>query len=137
MPPNDEELADWLGASAQGFWQALRARIEEAYPDTFTPDWSFGGQKHGWGLRYKKSKSFCTLIPERGRMAAMIVFGGAERDKMQPVLPGLSAAFRKAYEAAQTYHDGKWVLFPVDSERDVDDILSALTAKRRPRRPAS
>jgi hypothetical protein len=40
----------------------LRDWIKVAYPGVFTPDWVHGGQKHGWSLRYKKSKAFCTSL---------------------------------------------------------------------------
>ena len=132
-PPDADEMAAFLGAEAHALWQALAERIASAYPGVFVPDWSNGGQTHGWGLRYRKSKSFCTLIPERGHMAVMIVFGGKEREKMADVLPDLDARFRKAYAEAHTYHDGKWVLFNLRGKADLDDIMAALTAKRRPK----
>ncbi|MBU1176266.1 MAG: DUF3788 domain-containing protein [Alphaproteobacteria bacterium] len=133
LPPEALELAGFFGAESFRLWQALTGRIEAAYPGVFTPDWSYGGQKHGWGWRYRKSKSFCTLIPERGGLTVLIVFGGVEREKMAGLLHGLNARFRKAYEDAHTYHDGKWVLHDVRSADDLGDVMVALTAKRRPK----
>jgi hypothetical protein len=136
-PPDATETAAFLGAEAHALWQALTERIASAYPGVFAPDWSNGGQKNGWGLRYRKSKSFCTLIPERGHMAVMIVFGGKEREKVADILPDLDARFQKAYAEAHTYHDGKWVLFTVRSDGDVGEIMTILQTKRRPSQPAS
>ena len=73
------------------------------------------------------------MIPERSNLAVMVVFGGKERDRMVDVLPGLDARFQRAYAEAHTYHDGKWVLFDVRDQADLDDIMAALTAKRRPK----
>ena len=84
------------------------------YPDVFTPEWLFGGKKHGWSLRYKKSKSFCTLIPEKNRFALLIVFGDT-------------------YDKAATYYDGKWLLLTIDSNKIVEDVLQLLTVKRKPK----
>ncbi len=132
-PPSPSELEAFVGATAFGFWQDLVARIDESYPGTFAPDWSNGGQKHGWGLRFKKSRSLLTLIPESGGVAVMVVFGAAEREKMTGLLDRLDLRFRTAYEEAPTYHDGKWVLYPIQRTGDLDDIMTALTTKRRPK----
>ena len=48
-PPDAAELAAFLGAEAHALWQALKDRIASAYPEVFVPDWSNGGQNHGWG----------------------------------------------------------------------------------------
>lgn len=80
-PPDAKMLAEFLGTRGYGFWTKLIQLIDTNYPTVFTPDWIFGGKKYGWGLRFKKSKSFCTLIPERGRLAVQIVFGREERHK--------------------------------------------------------
>ena len=84
------------------------------YPDVLTPEGLFGGKKHGWSLRYKKSKSFCTLIPEKNRFALLIVFGDT-------------------YDKAATYYDGKWLLLTIDSNKVVEDVLRLLAIKRKPK----
>jgi hypothetical protein len=83
-------------------------------------------------LRFKKSKSFCTLIPERGRMNVVIVFGAAERDKVEGLMPSLVSHVRDDYLATTTYHDGKWVLIEVDSDDVLADVERLLEVKRRP-----
>lgn len=82
-PPNDAEIADWIGRDAFRYWKRTIEGIEKAYPDAFAPEWLFGGKKHGWSLRYKKSRSFCTLIPEKDRFALLIVFGAEERARVE------------------------------------------------------
>lgn len=134
-PPDETELAEWLGPEARGHWHELARRIDAAYPGVFAPDWTFGGQKHGWSLRYKKSKSFCTFVPIRGGFAVGLVFGGAEREKMGVLMDRLGSRFCQVYAEAPTYHDGKWMLFRVLAEADLDDVMVALSAKRRPKPP--
>ncbi len=107
--------------------------IEERYPGIFVPEWLFGGKKHGWSLRYKKNKSFCTLIPEKNRFALLIVFGAQERAKVEPMKKSLLASTQKEYDNATTYHDGKWLLLAIDTGRVVEDILLLLAAKRKPK----
>lgn len=132
-PPADNEIAEWLGTKAYKYWNQITQLIEQAYPDVFTPEWLFGGKKHGWSLRYKKNKSFCTLIPEKNNCALVIVFGGAEREKVEIIKESLSAQTRKEYDEAATYHDGKWVRFSIDSTRIVEDIMRLLAVKRKPK----
>ena len=83
-------------------------------------------------MRFKKSKSFCTLIPERGRTIVLIVFGGPERKKAEAVLRSLTPAVREAYRQAPTYHDGKWVVLSIDQDKTLADIQTLLGVKRTP-----
>lgn len=92
--PTEESVTAFIGAEASVRWSQLLDFIASTYPGVFSGEWLYGGAKHGWSLRFKKSKSFCTLIPERGRMRVLVVFGAAERDKMQDLLPELSAHVR-------------------------------------------
>ncbi len=130
--PDARSLRAWLGVTNDKRWRELVRYIDGAYPGVFKPEWLFGGKKHGWSLRYKKSKSFCTLVPERGTFLVLIVFGREEREKAEKILAGLTPAVRAIYEGATTYHDGKWVLIPVSQDRRLRDIQELLTVKRRP-----
>lgn len=133
--PSEAQLEVFLGQCSYRCWQRLRDEIEYRYPDVFEPDWIYGGAKHGWNLRYKKSRSFCTLIPERGQMRVQIVFGASEREKLEAtVLNGLQPATRKLYHEAPVFHDGKWMLLTIDSERMLDDVFAMLTVKRKPKK---
>ena len=111
--------------------------IEQRYPDVFEPEWLFGGKKHGWSLRYKKSRSFCTLIPEKNRCELLIVFGAKEREKAEAIKGELAPYTRKEYDDAKTYHDGKWLYLTIDSEDVVSDVVSLLALKRKPKRTES
>ena len=106
-PPCDTEIAAWLDREAFKYWKLVQLLIDKNYAGVFTPEWLFGGKKHGWSLRYKKSKSFCTLIPEKKRFAMLIVFGAEEQTKVEKVRDNLSASTRKEYDKATVYHDGK------------------------------
>ncbi len=134
VQPDAQSVAAWLGASEYRHWTRLLEFIEVNYPSVFTPDWIFGGKKYGWGLRFKKSKSFCTLIPERNRLVVQIVFGGEERGKAEKILLELTPTVRKAYTEATTYHDGKWLAVVADRKETLDDIEKLLAIKRKPKR---
>lgn len=131
-PPSDPEIARWIGKEAYKYWKQVTHLIELNYPRVFAPEWLFGGKKHGWSLRYKKNKSFCTLIPEKNRFALLIVFGAEERAKAEAIRDSLSTCTNKEYEKATTYHDGKWVLLTINSDKVVEDVMKLLAIKRKP-----
>ena len=133
-PPGIAEITEWMGSDAYDYWKRITQLIDEMYPGVFAPEWLFGGRKHGWSLRYKKSKSFCTLIPERNRFSLLIVFGRKEREEVEAIRDSLSQNSWEVYDAAPTYHDGKWVLFTVNSDMVVDDVRQLLAVKRKPGR---
>ncbi len=132
-PPALDDVAAWLGRKAYGRWARIVRMIDRDYAGVFTPPWLFGGKKHGWSLRYKKSKSFCTLIPERSRCRLLIVFGAEERSGVKAIRRDLTPRTRRAYDAATTYHDGKWLVLDVDTNAAVADVKLLLGVKRRPK----
>jgi hypothetical protein len=131
--PAPSAVASFIGRENASRWGRLLDVVEAKYPGVFRGEWLYGGAKHGWSLRFKKSRSFCTLVPERGRMNVLLVFGAAERDKVEAVLPSLASHVRADYLAATTYHDGRWVLIDVDSDDVLTDVERLLELKRRPR----
>ena len=135
--PTSSQVATWIGRDAYKFWKRITRLIEQNYPNVFSPEWLFGGKKHGWSLRYKKGKSFCTLIPEKNRFAIQIVFGAEERAKVENMRGKLSSRTQKEYGKAKTYHDGKWLLLTVDTDKVVDDVEQLLAVKRKPKSTAN
>ncbi|MBN1881850.1 MAG: DUF3788 domain-containing protein [Deltaproteobacteria bacterium] len=132
-PPGIDEVKAWIGEEAFGFFDQITQTIERRYPGVFVPEWLYGGKKHGWSFRYKKGRSFCTLIPEKGCLKTLIVFGAKERAKVEDIRDKLSVSVEKQYDAAKTYHDGKWLLLTVDSNEILKDIEVLLTVKRKPK----
>jgi hypothetical protein len=108
--------------------------IEADYPGVFAPDWIYGGKTHGWSLRFKKSKSFCTLIPGYRRLLVQIVFGKAEQAKATEILPRLRPALRELYAGVPTFMDGKWLAIPIESPDDLADVARLFSIKRHPSR---
>jgi hypothetical protein len=132
--PDAASVAKWLGVKEYRRWARLVELIESNYPHVFVPDWIYGGKKYGWALRFKKSKSFCTLIPERHQLVVQIVFGAEERATAEKILPELSPDVCRAYAGATTYHDGKWLALAVDHDEILADIEKLLAVKRKPKR---
>lgn len=132
--PDDSAVALWIGNSHNhDLWTSLISYIRETYPGIFNEDWLYGGAKHGWSLHFKKSKSFCTLVPEKDRAIVVIVLGTSERKKTEAILPYLHLTVREQYESAKTYHDGKWLAIPLTDGDIMESIIRLLHIKRKPR----
>lgn len=125
------DLEAWLGARAHSYWLQLTEWIAATYPGTFTPEWLPGSNAYGGYLRYKKSKSFCSLIPEKGMCKILIVFGAREREKTDAIRPTLSPKTQEAYDNATTFHDGKWLYLPVRNKTTLADAQRLLSVKRK------
>ena len=133
-PPTSKQVEAWMGKKAFSFWARFSTWIAQSYPKVFTPEWLVGGKQHGWFLRYMKSKSLCSLIPEKNRFVILIVFGADERAKVEAIRPELSAPTREAYSDATTFHDGKWLSLRVSNARTMEDVQHLLAVKRKLRK---
>ncbi|QOZ35938.1 DUF3788 domain-containing protein [Bradyrhizobium sp. CCBAU 53421] len=131
-PPNDGFVRDWIGPKAFAHWAELRNWIEAYYPAVFVPDWLYRGKKRGWSLRYKKSKAFCTFLPEYKQFSVEVVLGAAEREKFEARRYGWSSRLVKIYDEARTYPDGKWLNATVSSAADRHEVTDLLRLKRPP-----
>jgi hypothetical protein len=132
--PNSSEVSAFIGARNFRRWERLLDFVNTNYPGVFTPEWLFASKKYGWGMRLKKSKSFCTFIPERKRFKLLIVFGRDERTRADAILPELASHVRDDYKRAKTYHDGRWVGIVVNSNEALKDVERLFRIKRTPKR---
>ncbi len=132
-PPDTKTLESWLGDKPYLLWKELAELIDKCYPGVFVPEWLFGGKKHGWSLRYKKTKSFCTFVPERGRFVLVIVLGKNERNGFENLREKLSSQTQKIYDDSTTYQDGKWLAMTLRGKQSLRDALMILGLKRKPR----
>ena len=64
----------------------------------------------------------------------LVIFGKEERAKVEAIWEDLSPAIRAQYEQAQTYHDGKWVMFYPDGTTHLEEYMQLLALKRKPNR---
>ena len=129
-PPDDSTVRDWIGPEAFEHWAALRDWIEASYPGVFALDWLYGGKKQGWSLRYKKSKAFCTFLPEYRLFSVVVVLGAAEREKFEARRDSWRPQLVNLYDEALTYHDGKWLKVPISSADDRHGVTELLSMKR-------
>ena len=93
--------------------------------------------RKAWRYEYKYrrgGKTLCALYARENCVGFMVILGRDERSKFEENRENYTAEVQKIYDEAQTYHDGKWLMFePVDTSL-FDDFMGLLGIKRKPNR---
>ena len=131
MIPNEEEMTALVGVSLYAVWNQLCALIDENYD--MNCQWNNGGKAWKYEYKYRRGgKTLCALYAKENCVGFLIVLGEDERLKFETDRGNYSKEVQKLYDQAQTYHDGKWIMFePVDPSL-FDDFIRLLQIKRKP-----
>lgn len=129
-PPDEDSVHDWIGSRAFAHWVNLRSWIDASYPGVFAPEWLYGGQRRGWSLRYKKTKAFCTIVPEYRRLSVVVVLGQAESEQFEARRNVWRSQLLKLYDEAKRYPDGKFLTVAISSAEDRHEVMELLIMKR-------
>lgn len=79
-------------------------------------------------------KTLVTLYLHEGYFTFLVIFGKAERENYEAVRGEFPKEFDAFYDAARTYHDGKWLFYDVHADGNVDMLMRLLHIKKRPNR---
>jgi len=131
--PTTEEMTTLVGKSLYEVWNNLCALIDEYYD--MERLWDKGGKAWKYEYKFRKgSKTLCSLYARENCIGFMIVFGKAERLKFETEKESYSKEVQKIYDEAQTYHDGKWIMFEPTDASLFNDFIRLLCVKRKPNR---
>lgn len=84
-------------------------------------------------LRFKKgSKTIFTLMIKEKQLKGLIIYGASEREKFEAHIDEFSSSIQELYLNSKTFHDGKWLFYPIDSESDITETMNMLKIKRKP-----
>jgi hypothetical protein len=136
-PPDEDNLRDWIGQRAFVHWAKLRNWIDASYSGIFAPEWLYGGKNRGWSLRYKKTKAFCTILPEYRRVSVVVVLGEVERKKFEERRHVWRSQLVKLYDEAKPYPDGRFLKVAISSAEDRREVMELLSMKRPPMSPSA
>lgn len=131
-----KELMALVGESLYRVWTQLCACIDERYE--MDGLWGKGGKAWRHEYKYRRGgKTLCALYARENCIGFMVILGRDERIKFEADRESYSQETQKVYDEAQTYHDGKWIMFePVDTSM-FQDFVRLLEIKRKPnRKPA-
>lgn len=131
--PSPAAMTELLGASLFEVWQQLCAAIDEKYDMEQT--WNPGGKNWIYEYKYRRGgKTLCCLYAKQNCVGLLVIFGKEERAKFEAIRGTLSDPACQQYDAAKTYHDGKWIMLEPTSSAVFEDYMKLLAIKRRPNR---
>lgn len=131
--PDRAELMALLGENLCNIWDKLCAAIDEKYE--MERIWDDGYRDWVYEYKYRRGgKTLRALYAKENTLGFQVIFGKAEREKLEARRDEFSTEIMSAYDEAHTYHDGKWVMFIPDSEKCIPDLVKILSVKRRPNR---
>ena len=131
--PSELTIIDLIGQPLFEVWQALCLTIDEKYE--MERLWNSGGKRWTYEYKYRRGgKTLCCLYAKSHCVGFMVIFGKDERTKVEAIRKTLSSAVCRKYDEAETYHDGKWVMFEPTDQSEFDDYMKLLAVKKRPNR---
>ena len=131
--PTAEQMITLVGTSRYGIWNQLCALIEEKYD--MDRLWNQGGKAWTYEYKYRRGgKTLCALYARENCIGFMIILGKDERAKFEQERGRYSREVQRIYDEAQTYHDGKWMMFEPADTSLFDDFIRLPGIKKRPNR---
>lgn len=129
--PGAEEIYALVGKSLYDVWNGLCAVIEENYD--MDRLWDKGGKAWDYEYKYRRGgKTLCALYARENCIGFMVILGKAERIKFEADRENYQKSVQKMYDEAQTYHDGKWIMFEPTDTSLFPDFIKLLKMKRKP-----
>ena len=134
--PSFEEMADYIGGEARRLWDSLFDYMNSAYSAKPKMAYSVCSGKPGWNVKFQKSgQSFGTLYPEEGYFSVFLVISYKHEAEMEILRNELSPEMRAQYDNAQDYMKmGRWMMFRVSSDTDLQDYKLLISIKMKPRK---
>ena len=131
--PSAQQMTALVGASRYVVWEQLRTLIESHYD--MDGLWNTGGRAWTYEYKYRRGgKTLCALYARENCIGFLVIFGKAERLAFETGKDTYPEEIQSVYEAAQTYHDGKWLLFTPTDTSLFEDFVRLLRIKRKPNR---
>ena len=128
-----EELEKLVGTDKVNIFYKIVDEITLLY--NMDQAWNNGGKKWTYEYKFRKSgKTLCAFYFKENMLGFMIIFGKEERTKVEEIRNELSSDIQETYDNAQTFHDGKWVMFNITDYSMIEDFKKLLFIKKKPNR---
>ena len=129
--PTAEKMTNLVGKSLYEIWDSLIALIDESYDMEHI--WNNGGKAWKYEYKYRRGgKTLCSLYARGNCIGFMVIFGKDERTKFEEERDCYSKETQTVYDKAQTFHDGKWMMFEPTDAALFSDFMRLLRIKRKP-----
>ena len=133
--PASEDIENLIGTDLYNVWNSLCQRIEKSYE--MEQLWNRGGKAWTYEYKYRKGgKTLCALYAKEPPPGFMLPSGIDERATFEIQREQFSNEVQMIYDAATTFHDGKWIMFELKDTKLFNDMERLLLIKRKPNRKA-
>ena len=128
-----EELEKLVGIDKVNIFYDIVDEITKLYD--MEQIWNNGGKKWTYEYKFRKGgKTLCAFYFKDNTLGFMIIFGKDERTKVEEIREELSSNVLENYDNAETFHDGKWVMFNITNNSIIEVMKKLLFIKRKPNR---
>ena len=128
-----EELEKLVGIDKVNIFYDIVDEITKLYD--MEQIWNNGGKKWTYEYKFRKGgKTLCAFYFKDNTLGFMIIFGKDERIRFEEIRSELSSEVLETYDNAETFHDGKWVMFDITNNSIIEDLKKLLFIKRKPNR---
>lgn len=128
-----EELEKLVGIDKANIFYNIVNEITKLYD--MEQIWNNGGKKWTYEYKFRKGgKTLCAFYFKKNTLGFMIIFGKDERIKVEEIRNELSPNVLETYDNAETFHDGKWVMFNITDYSMLEDLKKLLFIKKKPNR---
>lgn len=111
-------------------WPALLAFLQEERGLKPKCEYSSCSMAPGWNVKFKsKGRAVCTLYPDAGKFACMVVIGEALQPYAELLLPQFDAYTQEIYRKTENGMGGKWLFLEVTSPEILRDTLELLALR--------
>jgi len=133
--PSVEDMAEYIGGEGKRIWNLLFDYMNINYGAKPKLSYSGCSGKPGWNVKFQKSgQAFGTLYPEEGFFTVFIVISYKHAGEMELLRNDLSSKMRSMYDGALDYMKmGKWMMFPILNDEDLQDYKILMSVKMKPK----
>lgn len=86
-------------------------------------------------LRFRQGKrTILSINFLEDRYDIQVIFGKKEREKFESQRDEFSQNTKDIYDSSKTFHDGKWMMFPVTNVEQFEDVKKLVMIKKKPNR---
>lgn len=86
-------------------------------------------------LKFKQGKrTILTVYVKEDRFDFMLIYGQKEREVFEARRAEFPLWVLEIYDNAKTYHDGKWMMFPVSAPEQLEELKPLIFIKKKPNR---
>lgn len=129
--PCDYDVETLLGHNVFVAWKDLFAFLDYHYD--MDAIWDEGGKAGVWEVKIRGAgKTLCAFYARQHRFGFMLIFGKNERAEFEKRRHEFSHAIQNVYDSAQTFHDGKWMMFEIFDRTHLPEIEKLVQIKKKP-----